>query len=360
MSLNYLVFIWLSCVSVQAWAQARIALVIGNADYQNQALANPAHDAEDIANVLTKVGFEVTLLRDATAIQMQTALNHFGKKLHKDSVNLFYYAGHGVQYQGNNYLIPLQSLDKVKKASDLPAQTLNVSQLLTLMAASDSSMNIIILDACRNNPFKLTDTLEQGLARMSGAAKTLIAYSTAPGKLALDGEYRNSPYTQQLLRHIPKPDVPIEFMLKEVGGNVHLLTQGLQSPWYESAIDKDFYFVEAFVKIKKEMAAELDAEMNQMLGKKNLPQRDHVLGSWQWRDDKQTFFDNNRGVYYRSGQLCYRFRYQLKDQVLHKWADKKHACGAKESLFKVDIRPDSLKIEHIESGYISHWQLLDN
>ena len=222
----------------------RIALVIGNSSYKIQPLANPRNDASDIADVLRKLNFEADLYLNTNHEQMETAIQEFGNKLKRDSVGLFYFSGHGVQYNGHNYLIPVDSMSRVTTPGHLQHKTVNLGYLLEIMKNSYSDLNIVFLDACRNNPFKsFSRSMKSGLARTVGAEGILIAYSTAPGKVALDGSGRNSPYTKQLLNLMIQPDIPIELMLKKVRAKVKLDTDGNQSPWYEASIDGDFYFV---------------------------------------------------------------------------------------------------------------------
>jgi len=237
-------FVLLLLVVTQSYARDRIALVIGNANYDAQPLANPVNDARDIAEKLHKLNFDVTFISDANQQQMELSIQTFGKKLHPDSVGLFYFSGHGVQYEGKNYLIPIGAMYRVSAPDHLRYKTVDVGYVLGVMKQSGSGLNIVFLDACRNNPFKSfsRSSKGRGLARISGPEGTLIAYSTAPGKVALDGSGRNSPYTYQLLNLMEQPNLPIELLLKKVRANVKSQTGGKQSPWYEASIDGDFYF----------------------------------------------------------------------------------------------------------------------
>ncbi|MCP4696303.1 MAG: caspase family protein [Gammaproteobacteria bacterium] len=231
-------------ISTHSYARDRIALVIGNANYDAQPLSNPVNDARDISEKLRKLNFDVTFIYNANQQQMELAIQSFGEKLHSNSVGLFYFSGHGVQHEGNNYLIPISAMSRVSAPDHLRYKTVDAGYILGVMKQSGSGLNMVFLDACRNNPFKsFSRSMGRGLARISGAEGTLIAYSTSPGKVALDGSGRNSPYTYQLLNLMEQPNLPIELLLKKVRANVKSQTGGKQSPWYEASIDGDFYFI---------------------------------------------------------------------------------------------------------------------
>ena len=247
--LKILLFIVLSFLSLAAVSAAatRTALVIGNGAYKSAPLKNPVNDAKDIAKALKSVGFEVDLKLNATQESMENAIQNFGKRLGNNAVGLFYYAGHGVQYKGNNYLIPIGAMDRVTAPDHLRYKTVDAGYVLGAMKDTGNMLNIVILDACRNNPFRsFSRSMNAGLKRIQGAEGTIIAYSTSPGKVALDGSGRNSPYTKELIKLIKKPNLPIEIMLKQVRRGVKSETKGEQSPWYESSIDGDFCFFRNF------------------------------------------------------------------------------------------------------------------
>jgi|SaaInlStandDraft_3_1057020.scaffolds.fasta_scaffold04672_4 hypothetical protein len=258
----------------KVYAKERIALVIGNADYTSSALVNSVNDAEDIASTLENLEFSVTLVKNATKDKMQAAISKFVDNLNDDTVGLFYYSGHAVQYKGSNYLIPIGSLDKVDYVEDLPKNTVNTNTVLDGLNQSQSNLNFIFLDACRDNPFKnLSKEIIPGLAKTSvGARNTsqnlimedvfttrgvsetheqvkdtkgiLVAYSTMPGSVASDGSGRNSPYTKSLLKHITKTNSLAQIMLSDVQQDVQQSTNGRQIPILESAITGRFCFNE--------------------------------------------------------------------------------------------------------------------
>ena len=226
-------------------AEERVALVVGNGNYHEQALSSPVNDAHDMASFLKKCNFDVSLVIDADQATLEKAIQAFGYKLQtSNKVGLFYYSGHGVQYGGSNFLIPIGSIPNISNPSHLRYKAVNAGYVLGVMEGAKNKLNIVIFDSCRDNPFKsFSKNMQKGLTRMPSAEGTIIAYATAPGNIALDGLGRNSPYTQYLLEMMQEPNLPIEFMLKKVRTKVKAKTQGTQTPWYEASIDGDFYFV---------------------------------------------------------------------------------------------------------------------
>lgn len=222
--------------------QRRTALVIGNSKYEFSPLSNPANDARDMAGLLKKLGFVVTLKINANQEQMEGAINNFGKKLSAGGVGLFYYAGHGVQMNGQNYLIPVGS--KIKRQKDVRYKAVNVGQVLDEMGYAGNGFNIAILDACRDNPLpKSFRSSARGLTRVNSPEGTLIAFSTSPGSTAADGEGRNGLYTKYLLKFMKTPGISVEEVLKRVSRSVKNETHKKQSPWMESSFSGDFYFI---------------------------------------------------------------------------------------------------------------------
>ena len=218
----------------------RIALVIGNAAYPGVgALKNPANDANDIAARLKRMGFEVMVRTDVRQKDMLRALTEFGDRIQAGSEVLFFYAGHGMQVRGRNFLIPIDA--EIRTESAVSSEAIDVEQLLDKLAPARLSM--IILDACRNNPFERRFRGNgQGLAAINAPTGTLIAYSTAPGKVAADGTGRNGLYTQELLAAMSLPGMKIEDVFKRVRGNVVRLSDEAQVPWESSSLTGDFYF----------------------------------------------------------------------------------------------------------------------
>ena len=244
----------LFCIfATDSFAQKRIALVIGNSAYQQQSLRNPVNDAEDVSKTLRNLGFSVDLKLNADQESMEKAVQEFGRKLQANTVGLFYFSGHGVQYGGSNYLIPIGAMVRVSAPDHLRYKTVDAGYVLGVMKQSGSGLNIVVLDACRNNPFKsFSRSMGKGLKRISGAEGTIIAYSTSPGKVALDGDGRNSPYTSQFIKQMLQPNLPVELMFKQVRKGVKMQTGGKQSPWYEASIDGDFYFIKGEAKFSSD------------------------------------------------------------------------------------------------------------
>ncbi len=228
------------------FAEKRVALVIGNGKYpQVGVLSNPPNDARLMTRTLRQVGFDVVETIDADQKTMKRAIASFGQKLEdagKDAVGLFYYAGHGVQVDGINYLIPVNV--NIKNESDVDIEAVSANAVQGKMAYAGNRLNIIVMDACRNNPFKRGfRSSTRGLARMSATRGTLIAYATGPGDVAADGTADNSPYTKALSKAILTPGIPVERVFKEVRNSVVAETNEGQIPWESSSLTgRDFFF----------------------------------------------------------------------------------------------------------------------
>jgi tetratricopeptide (TPR) repeat protein len=228
--------------------EKRYALVIGNSNYNREIgiLKNPVNDATDVATELRNSNFEVQLLTNATYIQIREAMRKFQEKLtngpRDQTVGLFYYAGHGVQYQDENYLVPIDA--SVQFEDDITRMCFPVQRMvLNNMERTNSRMNIVILDACRNNPFPATSrSVGQGLGEMKRARGSFIAFATAPGSVASDGTGRNGLYTQELLKALRKPGLTIEQVFKDVRMNVLRLSGDKQYTWDSSNIIGEFFF----------------------------------------------------------------------------------------------------------------------
>jgi tetratricopeptide (TPR) repeat protein len=228
--------------------EKRYALVIGNSNYGKEIgiLKNPLNDATDVATELRKSNFEVQLVTNATYVQMREAMRKFHEQLtsgqQDQTVGLFYYAGHGVAFQDENYLVPIDA--SVKYEDDIVRMCFPVQRMvLANMERSNSRMNIVILDACRNNPFPATTrSISAGLGEMKRARGSFIAYATAPGSVASDGVGRNGLYTQELIKAMRKSGLTIEQVFKEVRMNVLRLSGEKQYTWDSSNIIGEFYF----------------------------------------------------------------------------------------------------------------------
>ena len=227
-------------------AEPRIALIVGNGSYAAvSSLDNPVADAELMAATLEAKGFTVTLLKDATQIDFNRSIAQFGRDLRtagKDATGLFYYAGHGVQSFGSNYLLPVDAV--LTDAADLGLVAVQANAVLRQMFSAKNKTNIVILDACRNNPFDaIPDLNDNGLAEMKSPTGTFLSYSTSPGAVALDGLDGNSLFTKTLAAQISTPGLAIEQVFKNVRVEVLKQTNGLQTPWDTSSLTGDFFFV---------------------------------------------------------------------------------------------------------------------
>jgi Caspase domain len=224
--------------------EQRVALVIGNSNYQNVAqLPNPANDARAIAQLLNTAGFEVISATDLTHNQMIQAIQDFSGKIAgrgPNTVAMVYYAGHGVQLAGENYLVPVDA--KISSEPDLVNGSVRLVDVMATLEAIPSRMRIVILDACRNNPFPTLNDAGRGLAIVDAPNGSIVGYSTAPGTEALDGAGDHSPYTAALLREAHEKNLPIEQLFKRVRLDVNNSTDGRQTPWESSSLTSDFYF----------------------------------------------------------------------------------------------------------------------
>lgn len=225
--------------------ERRVALVIGNSGYKEQyfgPLPNPANDARDMAAALKKLGFEVIHKQDANKREMEDAIRSLGTQLKKGGVGLFYFAGHGIQYQNRNYLIPLRA--GIHGQDDLAYEGVDAERVLSAMSVAENGFNIVILDACRANMNfpGASRSGGAGLAEMKAPTGSLIAYATSPGSYAADGQSKNGTYTESLLRRMATPGLPVEQMFKQVRMDVAKVTKNLQIPWEHSSLMGDFSF----------------------------------------------------------------------------------------------------------------------
>lgn len=238
----------------QAPSERRVALVIGNAAYKVSPLKNPVNDAQAVSTSLKDLGFEVTLRENTTLRELIESMRQFAVRAQEAHVRLVFYAGHSLQAKGRNYLLPVDT--EVQTEDDLPAKSGDVSQLVERLGQHKQGINIVILDACRNNPFsggtvalpdgrRLTwrGAAPAGLARMDAPIGTFIAFSTAPGNIALDNPNgKHSFYTKHLLANMQSPGMPIEQMFKAVRVGVAQDTSRAQVPWESSSLIGDFCF----------------------------------------------------------------------------------------------------------------------
>ncbi|MCY7376088.1 MAG: caspase family protein [Pyrinomonadaceae bacterium] len=232
---------------------ARLALVIGNANYENiDKLKNSSADATDMTVALQALGFEVISGIDQNRKQMMTKIREFGDKLNSQKgVGLFFYAGHGVQSNGQNYLVPVDA--DIPREDEINDSAINIGQVLAKFDTAGADMNIIILDACRNNPFAKewsefrAASSGDGIGKIVAPTGTILFYATQPGKAASDGAGRNGLFTEALLENIKKPNLEFDVMAKVVSRRVAEKSKQLQIPYKEGPNYSDFYFAGAAV-----------------------------------------------------------------------------------------------------------------
>lgn len=225
----------------QAPQEQRVALVIGNSAYRKAPLRNPSNDARDMAARLRAFGFSVIERDNLQIRQIGSTLREFRSKLTPGSVALVFYAGHGLQIKGENYL-PAVDADIVSE-DDVPQQSLATRQIMDILADAKTRLNLLFLDACRDNPYSRgTRSASQGLSRENAPSGTLISFATRPGSVAADGNGRNGVYTSALLAAMQESHRPIEQVLKTVVTAVRATSNNQQEPWMEGSIEGEFCF----------------------------------------------------------------------------------------------------------------------
>ena len=228
-------------LSVPCWAGQRLALVIGNGAYADAPLKNPVNDAADMAAKLEAKGFGVTTLTNAGQKEIEKAVREFTRQLGQGDVGLFYFAGHGVQVDGENYLAPVDA--DIQTEEEVRYEAVSLGRVVDGMKRAGNDLNLVVLDACRNNPYSRSfRSGQRGLARVSPATGTLILYATEPGQVAVDGEGRNGVFTEKLLASMDSPGLGVEQVFKETARQVHQATGGRQTPWQEGVILGQFAF----------------------------------------------------------------------------------------------------------------------
>ena len=231
-----------SCLAhAQADKPQRVALVIGNGKYADAALPNALNDAADMARELKAAGFNVVQRENASLRELHLALREFGDRLGKTATGVFYFAGHGLQVRGRNYLIPVDA--DIAREDEVQFSALDLSAVMEKLDTARNPVNLVILDACRNNPFAKRFTLaSHGLAQVDAPPGTLIAFSTAPGSVAADGTGRNGLYTRHLLEQMKRPGAQIEETFKAVRAAVRKESAGRQVPWESTSLETSFAF----------------------------------------------------------------------------------------------------------------------
>lgn len=234
--------------------ERRVALVIGNSAYRVGPLKNPTADAQAMAQALRGLGFDVALVQDAPLRELIESFRRFSMDSRGAAVRLIFYAGHGLQVKGRNYLLPVDS--EIRAEDEVPAKSADLNELLERLGALPQGINIVILDACRNNPFsgaeilgpdgrrlKFRGATPAGLAPVEAPLGSMVAFSTAPGGVALDNPREpHSLYTKHLLGALQTPGLPIEMVFKQVRLSVARETGRVQVPWESSSLTGDFCF----------------------------------------------------------------------------------------------------------------------
>ena len=233
-------------------AETRTALVIGNGAYSADPLANPVNDVKAMAAILRTLGFNVTEKTNATEKEMLRAINEFGDKLKGGGVGLFYYSGHGAQVNGENYMVPIGS--NIRLERDLEIEGVKLARVLNQMEDAENGLNIVILDACRNNPYgRSIKSSTRGLAPVTASGGTFIAYATSPGTVATDGPgMKNSPYTAELVKYLPTPGLKLLEVFNRVNEAVQQSTGKRQIPWVSFSVVPDFYFAGGYAIIERQ------------------------------------------------------------------------------------------------------------
>ena len=272
---------------VASTAETRTALVIGNGAYRTAPLANPVNDAREMAKALRGFGFEVVHKQDLDKREMTEAVREFTRLLQKrGGAGLFFYAGHAAQIKGRNYLIPMRA--DIRTEADIEYEAFDLGRLLAHVEQAGNDLNIVVLDACRDNPFgRSFRSVSRGLARVDAPTGSIIAYATAPGKTAADGSGRNSPYTRHLLAAMHSPGLSIEQVLKQTRINVMRDTGNRQIPWESSSLTGEFYFSKPGGERKPQVSPPLPATAEISVDNRSSYKGKRMLGDkeydwWSW------------------------------------------------------------------------------
>ena len=233
-ALSQLLVLWAMLFAPTAWAE-RVALVIGNSAYEVAPLSNPRNDAADVAAALAGMGFAVIRGDDLDRRELFRKVQEFRSALRPGGIGVFFYSGHGVEVAGRNFLMPVDN-GRIRTAEDVQVEAFDAQNLIDQMQGSGTRLNVVILDACRDNPLpsRWRSSGNKGLKAMEAEQGTLIAYATRPGGVAADGQGRNSPYTEVLLKHLASP-VPVVQLFNRVGLEVLSATGSAQVPWVSTS-----------------------------------------------------------------------------------------------------------------------------
>jgi hypothetical protein len=249
-------------------SQNRIALVIGNARYAAGPLRNPENDARAVSKALQETGFQVFTYTNLNQKELKKAIRTFGDALSSGGVALFYYSGHGVQVKGSNYLIPVNA--DIRNEGDVELEAVDANYVLNEMEVAKSRVNIVVLDACRDNPLpRSVRSASRGLAQMNAPMGTIIAFSTSPGSVASDGTGEYGLYTQEFVKNVKTPGLPVETVFKRTLSGVKQQSRGNQIPWTSYSIEGDFYFVPSNTISENQSVSPREESKENVLGSKN-------------------------------------------------------------------------------------------
>jgi formylglycine-generating enzyme required for sulfatase activity len=334
---------------------SRNALVVGNNAYEHaRALRNPQNDAAAMAAALRKLGFEVIHRSDADLKSMRGALREFIDRLpaepDPESVALVYFAGHGVQIDGKNYLIPVDA--EMARDYEVSDETLSMNSIMEGLESAGAGLNLLILDCCRNNPFSRSwrgsrSTSSSGLAMPKAAPQGMfVAFSTSPGDVAEDGEGDHSPYTEALLRHLPSPGKPFEEVFKAVGGEVAGKTAGEQEPWFNSKFYGDFRFAEEGSVYPAPVTGPADAEVGRPwtneLGIEFLPvpgERGVLMARWETRVKDFRAFVEETGFRQNGGAHRFSVKEKPEGGYTTEWVHDSSASWASPGFNQSETHP---------------------
>lgn len=303
-------------------SNARDSLVIGNSEYTFAGfLRNPGNDAKAISETLRELNFDVTTLIDADQQKMETAIREFGNQLKENNgVGLFFYAGHGMQFDDENYLLPVDINPSTQE--DVRYDAVPLGKLLAQMNAAGNGMNMVILDACRNNPFARSfRSTNRGLAQVIAPTGSFISYATAPGNVAADGDGSNGLYTEKLLEHMKTPGLKLEEVFKRVRADVQRDSNNRQVPWDSSSITGDFYFIPVFdppPDSNKIKLTDLQQKVDALQQAKIEEQRIRI----QWQNWQQTMQqDYERVLVFEKQNVGNEVKIESWQRFLSNWAE---------------------------------------
>jgi formylglycine-generating enzyme required for sulfatase activity len=245
-------------IPVRRQAEDHIALVIGNATYTKSPLANPVNDATDVADAFGRIGFQVTLVTNANREEMLRGIEGFRGRLARARAAVFFYAGHGAQVDGSNWLIPIArtASEEINREDEVRFRAVDVDEIVTGLKKAKVPVSMIVLDACRNNPYTgNARSGVKGLAQLNAPDGSIVVYACGPGEVAADGAGRNSPFTTAFLAQLMTPGQPVETMLMQVSKQVREVTKDAQKPWRMSSMTEAFTFIPALSESEK-LAAE--------------------------------------------------------------------------------------------------------